>query len=330
MDVHSKFIHATMIDGNRNVVREDKIECSEESVECFPAGIPRNRVEAAMEACGIWTSLYDYLDKRCRKVKLVNPLKTKAIASARIKTDKIDSKIIAELLREDLIAESYVPPKEVRELRETVRQRQGLVKIRTSLKNRVHALLRKHNTKKPNTFKDLFTVRGRTWLKTLDNPQINTCLRLLDVIEDEVKQIWHESKNMEQFSHEINLLKTMPGIGNIAAIVIMTEIVDVKRFQTPETTMQLRRTSTKHPPIRRNRKKRKNNQTRKQTTQIGANPVSPNHSKTTRKTPTPILPTETKETPQRGSHSSRPENAIHQLAHANKQSTLHSRSPQYR
>jgi len=233
LDVHKEFIYATVIDEKRNVFREGKISCSREAVENFLTGIPSTQLEAAMEACGIWTQLYDYLETRCRKAVLVNPLKTRLIASARIKTDKIDSKILAELLRADLIAESYVPPPKIRALRETVRQRQALVKIRTSIKNQIHAILRKNNIKHPDHFKDIFTVKGRKWLKSLENPQINIYLKPLDTIEEEIKTIWHQSKHLDDFTHEINLIKTMPGIGNIVSIVIMTEIVDVKRFKTP-------------------------------------------------------------------------------------------------
>ena len=62
----------------------------------------------------------------------MNPLKTRAIASVRIKTDKVDARILAHLLREDLVAECYVPPGELREIRVLVRHRVGLVKMRFS------------------------------------------------------------------------------------------------------------------------------------------------------------------------------------------------------
>ena len=136
------------------------------------------------------------------------------------------------MLRADLIARSYIPNKEVRELRNIVRQRQGLVKTRTAMKNRIYAILRKQNIKKPDTFNDLFTIRGRHWLKQLNNEQINCYLRVLDTIETEIKEIWHKSKNM-CLSKQINLLKTMPGIGNTAAIIIAAEIADINRFRTP-------------------------------------------------------------------------------------------------
>jgi len=71
---------------------------------------PEDRV--VMESTGsVWTNLYDALDERNVPVVLANPLKTRATASARIKTDKVDARILAHLLRGDLVAECYVPPR---------------------------------------------------------------------------------------------------------------------------------------------------------------------------------------------------------------------------
>lgn len=108
LDVHTTHIQATMIDDKRRVINEAKLEPKEEAIEWFLSGIPKHMIEVVMEACGIWNDLYDYLERRCYRVRLANPLKTRLIAEARIKTDKIDSRILPELLRADLIAESYV------------------------------------------------------------------------------------------------------------------------------------------------------------------------------------------------------------------------------
>jgi len=91
-----------------------------------------------MESTGsVWINLYDYLDDRHIPVVLANPLKTKVIASARIKSDKVDARVLAHLLRGDLVAESYVPPKHLREVRALIRHRASIVKMRTMVKNKV-------------------------------------------------------------------------------------------------------------------------------------------------------------------------------------------------
>ena len=79
----------------------------------------------------LWLRIYEALEGYCVEVKLANPYKTKAIASARIKTDKLSARILAHLLRAVLIAECYVAPREVRQVRALLRQRASLVKMRT-------------------------------------------------------------------------------------------------------------------------------------------------------------------------------------------------------
>jgi len=70
-----------------------------------------------MEASSTWTHIYDLLDELGIEVCLAHPLQTKAIASAKIKTDRISAETLAQLLRADLIPTAYVPSKEIRELR---------------------------------------------------------------------------------------------------------------------------------------------------------------------------------------------------------------------
>jgi len=95
----------------------------------------------------MWLKTYQAFEKNGIDVKLANPLKTKAIAQARIKTDKLDARILAHLLRSDLIAESYIAPDNVRENRSLLRLRINLVHDRTRVANRVHSLLDKYDLK---------------------------------------------------------------------------------------------------------------------------------------------------------------------------------------
>jgi transposase len=120
-----------------------------------------------MESTGpYWLDLYDQLDELHIPVVLANPLKTKAIASAKIKSDKVDARILAHLLRTDLIPECYVPPKDMREIRSLVRHRLSIVKLRTMVKNKAHALIDRNGLK--HDFSDLFGKAGMQWLKSLE------------------------------------------------------------------------------------------------------------------------------------------------------------------
>jgi transposase len=92
-------------------------------------------------------------------VKVANPAQTRLDRSGR-KTDKWDSRRLAEKLRADEIYEAYVPPKEARDCRCKVRHRQAIVGISTELKNMIHAVLRRENTKHPPNFRISSRRRG--------------------------------------------------------------------------------------------------------------------------------------------------------------------------
>ena len=118
-----------------------------------------------LEASGNWCAAYDTLVAAGAEVKLAHPARVKAIASARIKTDKIDARILAHLLRADLIPEAWAPPQEVRDLRDLVRLRWGFISNRTRAKNRIHVLLAREGLRYEGS--DMFGQRGRHRMESL-------------------------------------------------------------------------------------------------------------------------------------------------------------------
>jgi len=119
-----------------------------------------------MEATWDWYWVYDPLEGAGLEISLVHPLKAKAIASASIRSDRLDSRILAHLLRSDLLPCAYIPSRGTRERRELLRYRafpslrsgQALVHQQTALKNRIHALLDKLHQRPP--VRDPFSVAG--------------------------------------------------------------------------------------------------------------------------------------------------------------------------
>lgn len=100
-------------------------------------------MEIAVEATPSWYWLYDHLEDAGFEVKLTHPSKTKAIAYAKVKTDKVDSATLAHLLRSNLLPLSYVPEKPVRLNRALLRYRASLVTLQTRVKNKIHNILAK-------------------------------------------------------------------------------------------------------------------------------------------------------------------------------------------
>jgi len=133
----------------------------------------------------------DLLDELGLDNKLCHPLKTKAIASARIKTDKIDSKILAHLSRMDFIPEAHKADRETRHLRELLRFRASMVRMRASVKNRVHSLLAKLNVK--HSYSDLFGKEGTRFLRELTLPSVyrealDGYMKIIGALSAEVKK----------------------------------------------------------------------------------------------------------------------------------------------
>ena len=228
-----KWIYGTILDENKNVVREGKIDCTISAVEKFLHSTPKESLNVVLEACEIWEGVYDHLKERCNVVKVANVLKTKAIGYARKKTDKIDSKILTELLFADMIPEAYVPDAEIRMMRKSVRHRLGIIKVRTIFKNQVHAILRARNLHPLPEVKDVFTKKGIVWLKSLDIAEICSCMRMIGASNNEVDTAEVLSSD-NPLKKEVELLKTMPGIGEVSATLIMSDIADIRRFETPK------------------------------------------------------------------------------------------------
>ena len=187
-----------------------------------------------MESTGnLWVNLYEALEERGVSVVLANPLKMKAIASAKIKNDKVDARVLAYLLRGGLVAECYVPPKELRDLRALVRHRARLVRTRTAIKNRVHALLDRYGFK--HGFSDLFGRSGLEWLRGLDlNPLdrliLDNQIEFVDCLNRLIGKVEKEILRRASLDEDVRLLLSLTGVGVYSALLIKSEIGDVRRF----------------------------------------------------------------------------------------------------
>lgn len=232
LDLHKSFSVVTVMDSQgKEVVKQKKLANDAELVKFLHEF--DQPVAVAMEATCSWYWLYDLLEEEDIAVKLSHPLKTKAIASARVKNDKIDSRILAHLLRAELLPLSYVPSKPIRMQRELLRYRASLVKAQTGIKNRIHAILAKNNI--THNFSDLFGKQGKDFLKSLSLGEIyrmalNGYLSILDELEEQIKAVNKRIVVSAKDDEEAGLLMTIPGVGYYNALLIKSEIGDIDRF----------------------------------------------------------------------------------------------------
>lgn len=193
-----------------------------------------------LEATRNWAFMYDLLSEYVTRVELAHPKEVKAIATAAVKTDRIDAKVLAHLARTNFLPTAYAAPQETRDLRLYTRHREWLIRHRTQTKNRIHAILASYN--RMSSVKDLFGVQGRVDLNAM-LPELRPAaqrvigdnLNLIDQLNAQITQLEADLILSDEEENTIRLLKTMPGVGRITALTILAEIGDVHRFNSPKS-----------------------------------------------------------------------------------------------
>jgi transposase len=179
--------------------------------------------------------VHDRLELAGWEVEIADAQKVNGLAPLACKTDRIDAWVLAELARRDLVPAIWLPDPRVRAEREHARWRLHLVRHRSSLKQRVHAVLLTHG--KPCPVSDLF-LRGRQLLAQLGLPEpwqgtIEASLRLIDEPDREISDCERQLRRLGADHRYVPLLCTVPGISWVLAYTIAAEIGDIGRFPTP-------------------------------------------------------------------------------------------------
>jgi transposase len=195
----------------------------------LPAGTP-----VAFEAAFGWSWLAELLEDHGFEAHLVHPLRCKAIASARLKNDKVDAAILAQLLRADLLPEAWLAPAKVRQLRALLRHRISLVRLGTQLRNRIHAVAADHGYDRSASY---WTGPGRGWLAEIKLPPasreiVTDCLAVIDGLAPLIERIDGELHARAKADPRVKVLRELPGVGEFTALVMVAEIGDVTRFPT--------------------------------------------------------------------------------------------------
>src|SRR5882757_721204 len=179
----------------------------------------------------------DTLTELGASVHLAHPLGVKAFEYRRVKNDERDAKDLADLLRMGRLPEAWIAPPAVRELRELVRHRAKLVRVRSLCKAEIHAVLAKCGVQ--ITMNDLFGVAGRELLDQTVLPapyraRIESLRRVMDALEFEIELFAGLARVRLVADPGYTALQTIPGIGQVLAAVFVAEIGDVHRFTGPD------------------------------------------------------------------------------------------------
>jgi transposase len=232
IDLHKRYSVYTAMDVKGNIIKQRRVEHDSKDLDEFVSSLDEDD-NIAMESTINWYYFYELFETRTQNISLAHPAKTKVIAQAKLKNDKVDSEMLAHLLRTDLLPEAYIPAKETRDLRELLRYRASLVRFRTQIKNKIHAILSKNGIIFP--YSNLFGKAGMAFLKGLElresyRQPLDGYLNIIQQINIQIHDVSKDIDHIAELDQGAQLLMSIPGIAEYSALLILSEIGDVSRF----------------------------------------------------------------------------------------------------
>ena len=233
LDMHKRFSELAVVD-DRGGLRDRKTLRHNDRPGMVDYFRPLSgKAVVAVEAVRNWYWLYELLEELGVEVKLVHPRKVRLIAESKNKSDRVDALVLAQLERVGYLPQAYIPPRPVRDMRELLRYRLTLVRLRTGLKNRIHALLDKLGIQQ--SFADLFGKAGRKFLAAVElrpvyRRELDNYLELIEEAERRIAAVGREIKAQLSPDPRAELLMTIPGVGVLTAYLLLCEIGEIGRF----------------------------------------------------------------------------------------------------
>lgn len=237
LDIHKKIVQAAVLDDAGKLVHSERFPATREALEAFARTrlSPQHRV--ALEATINTWAVARVLQPWVAEVVISNPLRTRAIAEAKIKTDRVDALVLAQLLRADYLPRVWQPDPHTQQMRRQTTERAALVGDRTRIKNRIHAILHQRLIAAP--FPDLFSRAARAWLRHLELDDagrlaLDRYLRQLDAVELEIAQMNRLLAREAYDDARVQLLMTLPGVDVAVAQTLLAAFGDVARFASAD------------------------------------------------------------------------------------------------
>ncbi len=234
IDVHKRQCVYTEIDSTGKILRQGSFSNTFMGISDFASTLSPH-VQLVMEPVLNYLWILDQVEPYVGSVHVAVPFKVRVIAESKSKTDKYDSRMLAELLRVNFLPESWIPTGEIRQLRELIHQRYHLIKQRVMNKNRIRHLLLNQGISIP--VKDISSPKARQLMVGLYVPPVTrqvleTCLEIVNHLESQIKKIDQQIQQRVKDNELVSLLRTIPGIAEVRSAVIYGEIGDVTRFSS--------------------------------------------------------------------------------------------------
>lgn len=218
IDLHKFTSYLTTVDSKGNIVKQQNMKNIDHNFIQYFSDLGNENI-TTVESTMTWYWLNDLLNSMNIPMILAHAKYVKAIAYAKVKTDKVDSHTLAQLLRMDYIPEAHKISKDLRTLRDALRARLKIVQRHTSVTNSMHLLLAKYNLDSPSQL---------TGIPKYQYEQLSEVEELLDTqMLDLEKQLYPDLIPND----DIQRLLWIPGIGKMNAFTILLEINDINRFE---------------------------------------------------------------------------------------------------
>jgi transposase len=234
LDVHKHFIEVCALDTGGKVVYRGRTGCLRPELEAFARDHLEKTDWVALEATTNTWAVADVLRPFVAEVVVGNPLKTRAIAEARVKTDKVDAEVLAQLLRCDYLPAVWQPDEGTQRLRALMTHRDALMTQRSRSKNHVQGLLAGLLLRPP--CKVLWTKTGMAWLGGLELPahvrlMLDSELRQVAAADAELAALDAELVASTKADPRVRLLMTIPGVNYVVALGLLAALGDIARFR---------------------------------------------------------------------------------------------------
>ena len=238
-DAHKRFSQMAVFEEQSKTLQQKRVDHKPGAIYDFLAMYPEG-TPVGLESVGNWYWIVDEIEAAGCQPLMAHAAKAKVMMGNVNKTDKLDAQGLVTLLRNGTLPTVWIAPGEIRDARELPRTRMALCKIRVALKNRIHATLAKYNLHPANKT-DIFAQRGCQELEEVIQKLPSETLKcvqqeleLLNMVQEQILSL--EKRIREQIPENwmMQLLKTLPGVGDILSIVIACEIGSVERFPGAE------------------------------------------------------------------------------------------------
>ena len=235
LDVHRSFAQTAILESGK--LRDaGKIDLEYSRLLRFARKLKPDD-EIVIEATGNTSAIVRVLLPFVGRVVIANPILVRAIAWAKVKTDKIDAAVLAKLHASGFLPEVWMPNEETEARRRVVAERTQLVSQMTRLKNRIQSVL--HANLIPPYKGVLFSQRGRAWLEAqpLAEDQRRVIVRHAGELDRLGAELAEVDKSLAQKAldePQVKRLMTITGVNATVAMSVLAAIGDIHRFSSPE------------------------------------------------------------------------------------------------